>query len=256
MFELFSDIFACRVNALTRLDPRVKLLASFAMILGVIFSTKIFLPLLVMAVCVISMLAVRIPVKIVLFRLAAPLTIVFLLVFLQSFLTPGVPILEIRVIGHQFAATDEGFWKGLLLGSRVIGSMSVVLLLSFVTPAHKIFHSLRWLRAPESWLELALLVYRFTFALLDHAADIAASQRVRLGYSGLRCSLGSIGALAGAVMIRSMDQAMRTHEAMVLRGYPGESSLSPLPKMSLKNWKLLFVLLPTLVIAFFTQEWW
>ena len=81
-------------------------------------------------------------------------------------------------------------------------------------------------------MEMALLVYRYTFALLDHAADIAAAQKVRLGYSTFPRSLASMGVLAGAVMARSLDQALRTYEAMVLRGYQGGLSLSPLPDMS------------------------
>jgi cobalt/nickel transport system permease protein len=131
-----------------------------------------------------------------------------------------------------------------------------VLLLSFVTPAYKIFHSLRWFRIPEAWVEMALLVYRYTFALLDHAADIAAAQRTRLGYSTLPRSLASMGVLAGAVVTRSLDQALRTYEAMVLRGYRGGLSLPPLPDMSRKNWRLLVVILPPIAIFYFAQEWW
>jgi cobalt/nickel transport system permease protein len=225
MFELFSDIFACRDNALTRVDPRAKLLAAVALILAVVFSTKVFLPLAMALISLTAMLALSIPLRLVLFRLAGPMGIVLVIVVLQSFLTPGEPILQISSLGYHFAATDQGLWKGLLLGSKVIGAVSVVLLLSFVTPAYKIFHSLRWFRIPETWVEMALLVYRYTFALLDHAADVAAAQRTRLGYSSLPRSLASMGVLAGAVVTRSLDQALRTYEAMVLRGYRGGLSL-------------------------------
>lgn len=256
MFELFSDIFACRDNALTRVDPRVKLLAALALILAVVFSTKVFLPLASAAVCLMVLLALSIPLKLVLIRLAGPFGIVLVMVILQSFLTPGAHILQIGVFGHQLHATDEGVRRGLLLGSKVIGAVSVVLLLSFVTPAYKIFHSLRWFRIPETWVEMALLVYRYTFALLDHAADIAAAQKTRLGYSTLPRSLASMGVLAGAVVARSLDQALRTYEAMVLRGYRGGLSLRPFPDMSRKNWRLVMVILPPIAIFYFAQEWW
>ena len=256
MFELFSDIFACRDNALTRVDPRVKLLAAFALILAVVFSTKVFLPLAIAAVCLIVLSALSIPLKLVLIRLAGPFGVVFVIVILQSFLTPGAHILQVGFFGYQLHATDEGIWRGLLLGSKVIGAVSVVLLLSFVTPAYKIFHSLRWFRIPETWVEMALLVYRYTFALLDHAADIAAAQKTRLGYSTLPRSLASMGVLAGAVVARSLDQALRTYEAMVLRGYQGGLSLRPFPDMSRKNWRLVMVILPPIAIFYFAQEWW
>jgi cobalt/nickel transport system permease protein len=256
MFELFSDIFACRDNALTRVDPRVKLLAAAALILAVVFSTKVFLPLTVAVIGLSAMLALSIPLRLVLVRLAGPMGIVLVIVVLQSFLTPGGFIFQIGFFGHQLHATYEGICRGFLLGSKVIGAVSVVLLLSFVTPAYKIFHSLRWSRIPEAWVEMALLVYRYTFALLDHAADIAAAQRTRLGYSTLPRSLASMGVLAGAVVTRSLDQALRTYEAMVLRGYRGGLSLPPLPDMSRKNWRLLVVILPPIAIFYFAQEWW
>ncbi len=256
MFELFSDIFACRDNILTGVDPRVKLVAALALILAVVFSTKVFLPLAVAVIGMMVMLALSIPPKLVLFRLAGPFGIVLVIVILQSFLTPGELILQIGLLGYHLLATHQGLWRGLLLGSKVIGAVSVVLLLSFTTPAYKIFHSLRWFRIPEGWVEMALLVYRYTFALLDHAADIAAAQRLRLGYSTLSRSLTSMGVLAGAVMARSLDQALRTYEAMVLRGCQGGLSLRPLPDMSRKNWQLVMVILPPIVIFYFAQEWW
>jgi cobalt/nickel transport system permease protein len=256
MFELFSDIFACRDNVLTRVDPRVKLFAALALILAVVFSTKVFLPLAVAAISLMAMLMLSIPIRLIVFRLAGPLGIVLVIVILQSFLTPGEPIFQIGFFGYNVAATGQGFWKGLLMGSKVIGAVSIVLLLSFVTPAYKIFHSLRWFRIPDTWVEMALLVYRYTFALLDHAADIATAQKVRLGYSTFHRSLASMGALAGAVMARSLDQGLRTYEAMVLRGYQGGLCLSPLPDLSRKNWQLVMAILPAIVIFYFAQEWW
>ena len=108
------------------------------------------------------------------------------------------------------------------MGSRVLGSVSVVLLLSSVTPAHRIFHSLRWLGVPRGWVEIATLMYRYIFTLLDQTADVLAAQRVRLGYSGLKRSLVSLGVLTGAVIVQSLEQATRTYEAMSLRGYQGQ----------------------------------
>jgi len=256
MFELFSDIFACRDNALTRVDPRVKLFAALASILATVFSTRVFLPLAFAGISLMAMLSLSIPLRLVFLRLAGPIVIVLVIVILQSFLTPGEPILQLGFLGYHLAATDQGLWSGLLVGSKVIGAVSVVMLLSFVTPAYKIFHSLRWFRIPEAWVEMALLVYRYTFALLDHAADIAAAQKTRLGYSTLPRSLASMGVLAGAVVARSLDQALRTYEAMVLRGYQGGLSLRPLPDMSRNNWRLVMVILPPIVIFYFAQEWW
>ncbi len=217
MFDLFSDIFARKDNVFTRMDARAKLVIAFCTILAVIFSNRIWMPCLVFVVCVSAMLIIGIPWRIVLLRLATPMGIVLVLVVLQTFLTPGESIAEFSVLGVGLQASHEGLVRGSVLGSRVAGAVSVVLLLGSVTPAYNIFHGLRWFRVPEGWVEIALLVYRYTFTLLDQAADVAAAQKMRLGYSGVRRSLTSMGVLAGTVVTRSMDQAMRTYEAMSLR---------------------------------------
>ncbi len=229
MFEIFSDIFACRDNVFTRMDPRVKLMTAITLIIGVVFSSKVFFPLTVLVFCLSAMFVVGMPARLVLLRIAGPLGIVAVLVVLQAFLSGSTPLFAVNLIHWKLTATDEGLRRGIVLGSRVLGAVSVMLLLSSVTPAYKIFNALRWFRVPEGWVEIALLVYRYTFSLLDQTSDVMLAQSTRLGYSSMRKSLSSVGVLAGTVITRSMDQAMRTYEAMTLRGYQGSMPFGPLP---------------------------
>jgi cobalt/nickel transport system permease protein len=175
---------------------------------------------------------------------------------LQAFLTGTTPLASFSLVGWKLIATEEGLMRGVLLGSRVLGAVSVMLLLSSVTPAYRIFGALRWFHVPEGWVEIALLVYRYTFVLLDQTADIASAQRVRLGYSSLGRSLSSAGVLAGTVVARSMDQAMRTYEAMTLRGYQGRLPIGPLPELKARDWRTMFVVSPVIVAVHLIAEWW
>lgn len=256
MFDVFSDIFARKDNVFTRMDARAKMIIAGCMIIAVICSARIWMPSIVFVGCVSAMLFVGIPARLVVLRLTAPMGIVIVLVILQTFLTPGTSISEYHLFGRTFHATHEGLMKGGLLGSRVLGAVSVVVWLGSVTPAYKIFHGLRWLRVPEGWVEIALLIYRYIFALLDQTADVAAAQRVRLGYSGTRRSLHSLGVLAGTVVTRSLDQAMRTYEAMSLRGYNGSMPFGPLPSMTSIDRRSIAVTVPMIAFAFLFLEWW
>src|SRR4030043_43443 len=103
MFDLFSDIFTYRDNALAKIDPRAKLAIALAA--------------------------------------------------LQTFLTGTTPIFAFTLAGWEFTAKAEGLRQGMLLGARVLGAVSVVFLLSVVTPAHRIFQALRWFRLSRNWLE-------------------------------------------------------------------------------------------------------
>jgi cobalt/nickel transport system permease protein len=254
MFDLFSDIFACGDNGLSRLDTRVKLVVAMAAIVSVLVSTGEALPLAVLGLCVGAMLAVRIPVKLVVLRLLAPVGMVAVLVILQSLMVGSTPLLTVVVWHWQLTATVEGTRHGLLLGSRVLGGVSVMLLLSSVTPAHGIFSALRWFGAPREWVEIAMLMYRYAFARVDDAGDVAAAQRLRLGYAGVKRSLASFGALIGTVIIRSLDQATSTHEAMLLRGYTGSMPSAPPAPLGRRDWWVMGTAVPALLIALLILE--
>jgi len=235
MFDLFSDIFTYRDNALTRIDPRAKVVIALAALIALLTAERVILPLFVFGICLGTVAALRIPAKLVAVRLAAPLSIVAVLVVIQTFFTGTTPLFTITLAGWPLTAKAEGLRQGVFLGGRVLGSVSVVFLLGVVTPAHRIFQALRWFRISRNWLEIAILMYRYIFVLMDRVADLAAAQRLRLGYTARGRAMKSFTALAGSTIIHSLEQAKRTHDAMRLRGYRGTMPFGPLPELGRRD---------------------
>lgn len=236
MFELFSDIFTYRDSRLTGIDPRVKLTVALAAIVLVLFSRTPAFPLLVAGASLGATFALRFPLRIVAARLSLPLGMVTVVFALRLFATAGEPLFTLRAAGIALHATREGLHAGGLLALRVLAATSVVVLLGMVAPAHALFRALLWFKVPRGLVEVGLLTYRFVFVLLDIAADMATAQTLRLGYRGAARSVRSVGTLAGAVLVKSLDQAARTSEAMVLRGYAGTmpvGALRPMPRAEL-----------------------
>ena len=236
MFELFSDIFTYRENRLTAVDPRVKLVVALAAILLVLISGRPALPLLVAGASLATMVALRFPLLVVAARLSIPVGVVCVVFALRLFTTAGETLFTVRAAGIALSATREGLQLGALAAARVLGATSVLVLLGMVVPAHALFRALLWFRLPRGLVEVGLLMYRFIFVLLDIAADMATAQTLRLGYCGAARSIRSVGTLAGAVLVKSLDQAARTSEAMVLRGYAGTmpvGALRPVPRHEL-----------------------
>jgi len=254
MFDLFSDIFTYRDNALTRTDPRVTLTIALGALAAVVTSEGGVLPLAVLALCLGGAAALGIPLRLAAARLAAPLMIVAVLIVLKGFLTGTTPLFGFTLGTWTLTATAEGFREGGILGARVLGAMAVVFLLSAVTPAHRIFQALRRFGLSRDWLEIAILMYRYIFVLMDRAAALAAAQRLRLGYGTPRRALASSATLAGATILRSIDQAGRTHAAMRLRGYRGAMPFGPLPALHRRDrWILILAL--GLISAARLAEW-
>ena len=239
MFDLFSDIFTYRDNALTRIDPRAKLAIALAALAAVLTAERVVLPLIVFGLCIGGAVGLRIPAKLIAVRLAAPLSIVAVLVVLQTFITGRTPLFTFTFAGWEFTAKAEGLRQGTLLGARVLGAVSAVFLLSVVTPAHRIFQALRWFRLSRNWLEIAVLMYRYIFVLMDSVTDLAAAQKLRLGYTAKGRALRSFTALAGATLVHSLEQAERTHNAMKLRGYRGVMPFGTLPALGRRDRMIL-----------------
>jgi cobalt/nickel transport system permease protein len=255
MFDLFSDIFTYRDNTLTRIDPRVKLLIALAALIAVVTSARPVLPLGLFVLSLGTIASLRIPVKLVALRLAAPFSTVAILVVLQTFVTGTTPLFALTLGGWTITAKAEGLRQGLLLGVRVLGALSVVLLLGITTPAHRIFQALRGFRISKEWVEIAILMYRYIFVLMDRAGDLAAAQRLRLGYTAPRRALTSLSALAGATVVHSFEQAGRTHDAMRLRGYRGTMPFGPLPALGRRERGLITLSVILIAAAYGFFEW-
>jgi cobalt/nickel transport system permease protein len=210
-----------------------------AALIAVVTAARPVLPLLALVLCLGTAAALRIPARLVALRLIAPLSTVAVLVVLQTFLAGTTPLASFSIGGWTLTAKAEGLRQGLLLGARVLGAVSVVLILGITTPAHRIFQALRGFRISKDWVEIAILMYRYIFVLMDRARDLAAAQRLRLGYRAPRRSLASFNALAGATIVHSFEQAGRTHDAMRLRGYRGTMPFGPLPALALRDRRIL-----------------
>ncbi len=255
-FELFSDYFALKTNVFVNVDPRLKLVITASLILSVLFSEGFVWPSTVFIFCFASMYFVKVPLRFMAIRMIAPMGIVAVIVLLRSFSISGESIFEINLGTLSLVASREGVVLGLQTGVKVIGALSVVLFLSFVTPAYKIFMSLLWFKVPRLWVEMSMMMYRFIFSLLEHTSDVISAQRIRLGYIDMRKSFSSMGTLTGAIMLRAIDQAEKTNQAMNLRCYNGQIPLEKLAPMRGLD-LLLICISPCIVIALFllTERW-
>ena len=125
-------------------------------------------------------------------------------------------------------APDAAARAGSLVGHAFAGS-AAVLLLATTTPMSDLLTALRGLRVPAAVVEVASVVYRLLFVLLESLRTIREAQTARMGYSSLRRSYRSSGTLAAAVLIRSWDRARRLQEGLAGRGM--ETGLRVLPEV-------------------------
>ena len=145
-----------------------------------------------------------------------------------AFITVGAVTAVVQVDGGGLGwAPDAATRAGSLVGHALAGS-AAVLLLATTTPMSDLLPALRRLRVPAAVVEVASVTYRLVFVLLESLRTIREAQTARMGYSSVRRSYRSSGALAAAVLTRSFDRARRLQTGLAGRGM--ETGLRVLPE--------------------------
>jgi cobalt/nickel transport system permease protein len=145
-----------------------------------------------------------------------------------AFVAVGAVTAVVEIGGDGLGwAPDAATRAGSLVGHALAGG-AAVLLLATTTPMSDLLPALRRARVPEAVVEVASVVYRLLFVLLDSLHTIREAQTARMGYSSLRRSYRSSGSLAAAVLICSWDRARRLQDGLAGRGM--ETGLRVLPE--------------------------
>jgi cobalt/nickel transport system permease protein len=208
-------------HMLTKVDARVKLFAALAVLAMVLTNRGFAFPSLVALFCLFLCIRMRIPLRLLAVRFSEPLFIAAVVLLLKCLFTGKDALFSAHIIGLTIVGHRDGLMEGLLIGSRIIGAVSVVAVLGFATPFSEFMASLSWFRVPKGFIEILMFAYRYIFVLFEDAQVIYTAQKNRLGYSTVKRGLNSFGTLAGSLTIKAFDHSQSTTVAMVQRGYDG-----------------------------------
>ena len=211
--------------AIAAVDPRTRLLAAAILLALVISSRGSAFPWQVAGICLPVALIAGMPPRVLLLRLLHPLFIAVVILVLKAFMGSGTYIEFFSAGGISVTGRPEGLREGLLIASRIMGAVSVAVLLSQVMTFTETMAALSWLRAPRGLVDVALFAWRALFMLYDDAGVVYTAQKNRLGYCGMRRGLRSFGAMAGMLVIRAFDSSQAMTVAMTQRGYDGSLPL-------------------------------
>jgi cobalt/nickel transport system permease protein len=125
----------------------------------------------------------------------------------------------------SFSITPESINEGIFILCRVIGGMSALIFIAVTTPMTDLFVVMRSWRIPEAVLDLAMMIYRIIFMIMDQLVQTYQAQSMRLGYSSFRESIHSFSTLCGSVFIASWDAGEDLVRAMDARCNAGRFAM-------------------------------
>jgi cobalt/nickel transport system permease protein len=214
-------------NALRDVSPQLKLgLGIGLMLLALAASEPGALALVLLAAVGLTVGAARIPVGLYLRVLAIPAGFVLISSALLAVLTQGGLTLASIDLGFvQITVTQGGIALALTQVLRTFAGMAALLFVAMTTPMVSLFATAARLGVPVLVVDLAMLIYRFIFVLLDEAATILDAQTSRLAYGRPKGAIRAFSMLAGAVFLRAWQSADELVLAMDARCYDGRLEL-------------------------------
>lgn len=221
--ELLEDI--AQTNGLREVNTYLKLLAGLGAILLCLLSTSYIPPLFIAVVLSGAILFLaRIDARTYCELFIVPVLFAVLSVAVIVLLSGGGDVYWSwsPLPWFSLSITSESINEGFFVFSRVIGGMSALIFIALTTPMTDLFIVMKRCRIPEAVLDLAMIIYRSIFMIMDQLVQIYQAQVMRLAYGSFRESIESFATLCGAVFIASWESGEDLIRAMDARCYRGK----------------------------------
>jgi cobalt ECF transporter T component CbiQ len=244
---IFSEDVAFQDGFLQRIDPRVKVLVLFGLLIVAAFMRHIpillGMYLLTLALASFSALPIGFFVKRV--WLFIPIfTGIIVLPATLSFITPGNIVVPLWTWhGSQVGITSQGLTAAGLIVTRVAVSISLVVLLTLTTPWAKLLAALRSLHVPKVFILILGMTYRYIFLLLNSVTDMYTSRKSRSAGNAMKdVKEGQrfVSATAGALFGKAHALSEDVHMAMVARGFTGDAKVLTAFRTTALDWWFAF----------------
>ncbi|MFH1860206.1 MAG: cobalt ECF transporter T component CbiQ [bacterium] len=254
IMEIFSEYFiagnGCNSSLLSEIDARIKLMVSLVILAMVLSYEGFVLPLLVTILSLSLCIKMRIPLRVYALRFSEPVFIAFVIVVLKFLFSGNEILFSLDIMGINISGHSDGLLQGLMIASRILGAVSIIVVMSFSMPFVEFAAGLSWMMVPQEFIEVLMFAYRYIFVLLEDAMVIYHAQKNRLGYSSIRRGLDSFGTLTGSLILKAFDHSHHITTAMVQRGYDGN-----IPMLKHKPFKAVEVIFSVLFVIIVGVIW-
>ena len=256
--SLISETFAKRKGLLQSLDPRVKLISMFVLVVGVTFMRSpwvlLGIYLLTLVLAYFSKIEVLWFVKRVWVFIPIFAGVIMIPMLFNVFLA-GTVLVPIATLGNgshlgpialpsSIYITQQGVTYAVTFMLRVAACVSLAILLFLTTQRDLLFKSLRSLYVPKVYVLTINMCYRYIFLLLDTIADLFTARKSRqIVNLPMREEQRWVGGRVGYMLVKSLDMSDKVHQAMISRGFNGDAKLMQVNVMHRRDYVAIVTVL-------------
>lgn len=242
--SVFAEENAMREGFLQARQPGIKAVSFVIFLILVLMIKNIFLLVCLYLFCLLLARLSRINFIYFLKRtwIFIPLFSLFIaLPALFSFFSPGRAVFSFNILQIKLVVTQQGLSGAVLFISRVIISVSFVVLLSLTTKHTELLHVLRIFKIPQVFVMVLGMCYRYLYFFVTILENTCLAVKSRAG-RGIHHKKGrKIVALhIGNLWWRAYGLSQDVYTAMLSRGYTGEPKVLHEFKSGIRDWLWLF----------------
>jgi len=229
---LMSEEIARQRGLLQALDPRVRVIGLFGLVLAVTLSRRLAVVLVLFLMAVVFAILSRVSIGTLARRVwVVVLAFTGIIALPAIFLTPGKPVFA----NGPLHITAQGLTTAALLIARVETAVTLTTLLVLCTPWNHVLKALRWFRLPQEAVAMLAMTHRYVFLLTETANQMFESRASRTvgrlpGSEQRRMTART----AGVLLSKSIDLSHEVYLAMQSRGFRGD--IRTLSDFCLRSW--------------------
>ena len=232
-----SEQIARQAGLLQSLDPRVRVIGLFSMVMAAVLSRKIAVIGALFLVAVIITILSRVGIGMLAKRVwLVVLGFTGVIALPAIFVTPGDPVAAFA--RGPLHITVQGVQTATLLIARVETAVTFTSLLVLCTPWTHVLKALRAFRLPQEAIMMLAMTHRYIFLLVETAGQMFESRQSRTvgalqGAAGRRIAART----AGVLLSKSIELSNEVYLAMQSRGFRGDIRI--LSDFHMRSWDYL-----------------
>jgi cobalt/nickel transport system permease protein len=205
-------------------SPLGKFLLALSLLVSSLVASSIVIPLLVFIIgfgLLFYSTRLRFP-RVIILALLEGLVIFVIGAAVIAFVTTGDPLWSINLGFATLNFSRQGVELGTLVLLRAVAGVTVMLFFATSTPIPHLANALRQVKIPAEIVELTILIYRYSFLLLEQLDTMYIAAESRLGFRGYKTRFRTTAKIMVGVFSRSLDVAERSQVALNIRSFRGE----------------------------------
>ena len=246
----FDDL-ASMDSPIHNLEGRIKLISTVFIIIVCVISKELIVPIIFEIFLLIILKIAKLSYIDSFKRLLLLLPFGGFIIIFQPFIQPGNIIFSYNWI-H---ISDVGLNWGILLLTRMITTLTAIIIYSSTTSLQEMASSFRKLKMPRDLAMILSIMVRFLFLFVDELAAIRKSQKSRnfnihaknIDY---KWRVKQVEYTIGMMFLKAYEQGERVHKSMISRGFSDTSEMFNEKKKAEKTdyFYLIVIMILTIII--------